>query len=132
MVGFIKDMKVFNGSTTSVCPSGYEDAVNFEWLGTSFGCYCSFSGNLAFVLSGYCASGLIQKGCTNIFSQPKLSATYWKNKGKICIQRSTVSFANEKKYDGTNKICGSSQSLIIVPSTEPCPFVNISFSSFSL
>ena len=44
------------------------------------------------------------------------------------MRRSTTSFSSEQKYDGTNQICGSSKSLIIMPSTEPCPFVNVTFS----
>ncbi len=56
----------------------------------------------------------------------------WLKSGRICIKRSSVSFANEAKYDGTNKICGSSQSLVIMPIGDNCPVVNISFSSFTL
>ena len=88
--------------------------------------------NLTFVLSGYCSPGLIQDGCSNMRSQSAFTAYNWVNKGMLCLKRSSVSFSNEQKYDGTNKICGSSQSLVIVPLSEPCPFVNISFSAFSL
>ena len=48
------------------------------------------------------------------------------------MKRSVVSFGNEKRFDNTNKICGSSQSLVVVPMSEPCPLVNISMNMFSL
>ena len=67
-VGFITDMKVVNGNTTS-CPSGYENAINYNWPGSSFGCYCAPSVNLSFVLEGYCSPGLIQDGCLNLKNQ---------------------------------------------------------------
>ena len=52
----------------------------------------------------------------------------------ICLRRSSVSFANENSYDstGSNKICGSSSSLVIIPTSEPCPYVNVSYSNFEL
>ena len=60
ILGFIKDMKIFNGSTTSSCPSGYEHAVNFEWSGSSIGCFCDMTGGESdVVLSGYCTPSLI-------------------------------------------------------------------------
>ena len=57
----------------------------------------------------------------------------WANKSRLCIQRSSVSFANEQKYDNsTNELCGGSQSLVVVPSGSACPLVNISFTMFTL
>ena len=81
---------------------------------------------------GYCSPGLIQAGCSNMFNKQPIFASNWKNYGLICLQRSSVSFATESKYDGTNTICGSSQALVIMPNGSPCPYVNISFSPFSL
>lgn len=60
------------------------------------------------------------------------TAHFWKNASNICVQRSSVSFLTEQKYNGQNKICGSSSSLIIVPNNEACPIVNISFTAFAL
>lgn len=122
---------VVNGSV-SVCPLGYETAVNFSWPGTSFGCYCSPSANLSFVLEGSCSPGLIQAGCQNLFAAGNFTVHNWANSGLICLKRSTVSFANEQRYNGANKICGSSQSLVIVGANDPCPFVNVSFTAFAL
>jgi hypothetical protein len=84
------------------------------------------------VLSGYCSPGLIQQSCSNMRTQTAFASHNWLNAGRLCLKRSSVSFANEQKYDGSNQICGSSQSLVIVPAGEPCPYVNISFSAFAL
>ena len=84
------------------------------------------------MLEAYCSPSLIQANCTNIPSQDERTAHYWSNNANICVKRSTVSFANEMKFDNTNKICGSSQSLVVVPTSEPCPLVNISMNTFSL
>lgn len=129
--GFITEMKVVNGSISS-CPAGFEDAVNFEWTGTTFGCLCELSANLSFALSGFCSPGLIQQSCSNMAQKPSIFAHNWLKEGRICIKRSSVSFATEAKYDGSNIICGSSQSLVIMPTGENCPLVNISFTAFSL
>lgn len=67
-----------------------------------------------------------------MLSIPARNANWWKNGSLLCVKRSTVSFYNEQKYDGTNQICGSSQSLVIVPMGQPCPLVNISFTAFTL
>lgn len=64
--------------------------------------------------------------------QSAMNASMWKNNSNICILRSPVSFFTEGKYDGTNKLCGSSQSVIVLPTSEPCPFVNISYANFTL
>ena len=65
-------------------------------------------------------------------NQASRKASNWNNYGLICIKRSTVSFLTEQRYSGSNKKCGSSQSLVIMPTLEPCPYVNISFSNFTL
>ena len=128
-LGFITDLKVINGSS---CPAGYETAINYEWAGSSFGCYCNINANLTFVLVGYCGAGLIQSGCSNIADVDSVMAHNWANSSRLCIQRSSVSFANEEKYDGNNHLCGGSQSLVVVPTGSPCPLVNISFTMFTL
>ena len=56
-LGFITDVKVVPETT---CPTGYEYAVNFDWPGTGFGCYCQPNVNSSFVLEGYCTPLLIQ------------------------------------------------------------------------
>ena len=108
------------------CPSNYEHAFQFNWPGTGFGCYCEADKNHTFVLEGYCSPALIQANCTNIASQSAKTAYYWKNNSNICVRRSSVSFATQEQYDGKNKICGSSDSLVIMPSNSPCPIVNLS------
>ena len=105
---------VVNGNTTN-CPSGYESAINYKWPGSSFGCYCNPSANLSFVLEGYCSPGLIQDGCLNLQNQNSFTANNWLNYSRPCIKRSPVSFFNEERYSGSNKLCGSSQSLVVVP-----------------
>lgn len=121
-LGFIIDVQV---TTDRECPNNYEHAFSFNWPGTGFGCYCEADKNNSFVLEGYCSPSLIQSNCTNIGSQAERDAHYWRNGSNICIRRSTVSFANEEKYDGSNKICGSSDSLVIVPTGAACPIVNL-------
>lgn len=81
--------------------------------------------NTSFVLEGLCEPALIQENCTNIVSEDPRSAHYWSNNSNICIRRSSVSFATEKKYDESNKLCGSSSSLVVVDKSEPCPLVNL-------
>ena len=113
-------------TTTADCPAGYEHAFNYEWPGTSFGCYCEVTVNITFVLEGYCTPALIQKNCHNMESNDAVSTHYWKNQSNICVKRSSVSMYTEEKYDeNIHKICGSSQSLVIMPNNEDCPFVNL-------
>jgi hypothetical protein len=127
----VTDLAVVNGNSSD-CPVGYESALNYSWPGSSVGCYCRPSANLSFVLEGYCSPGLIQSGCLNLRSQPAFTVHNWANYSRLCLRRSPVSFHNEQRYDGTNKICGSSQSLVVVPVGEPCPLVNVSFTPFQL
>lgn len=64
-LGFINDVKITNNAS---CPSGYEDAFEYYWPGTSYGCYCPVDANSSFVLEGYCSAKLIQSKCVNIKS----------------------------------------------------------------
>lgn len=114
-IGFVTDIKVVNATASPECPNGYEHAINYVWRGTGFGCLCSSGQNTTFVLEAYCSPALIQANCTNVASQPPSVSNFWSNNSNICIKRSSVSFGNEKKFDSTNKLCGSSQSLVVVP-----------------
>ena len=67
------------------------------------------------MLVGYCTPSLIQQNCRNIEREDSFTTSYWRNASNFCIKRSATSFASEQKYDGSNKICGSSNSLVIVP-----------------
>ena len=49
----------------------------------------------------------------------------WKNSSNICLKRSDVSFKNEERYASGMKLCGNSESLVVVPENDPCPLVNI-------
>ena len=125
-------MRVENASAVTSCPTDYEPALNYTWPGSSFGCFCNTSVNLSFVIEGYCSPGLIQEGCLNINNKDSFTVNNWANTSLICLKRSSVSFANEQRYNGNNKLCGSSQSLVVVPQSESCPYVNISFTQFAL
>ena len=115
-------------TTDSDCPSGYEHAFEYNWPGTSFGCYCEPSENITFVLEGYCTPSLIQLNCRNIESKEEISTHYWENSSNICVQRSEVSMLTEEKYDESkHKICSSSNGLVIMPNGENCPYVNVTF-----
>lgn len=117
---------------TSACPAGYTNAFNFTWPGTSFGCFCQVDVNSSFVIEGYCSPKLIQSSCHNIESKSPIYSSIWKNSSNLCIKRSTTSFNTEEKYNGNNKVCGNSRSLTIMPSSEPCPYVNVTFAIPSL
>ena len=69
----------------------------------------------------------------NLQNRDQFTSNNWLNYSRICVQRSPVSLYNEERYNGaSNKLCGSSQSLVVMPTAASCPFVNISFSLFPL
>lgn len=68
----------------------------------------------------------------NVPSQNSTTASIWRNSSRLCLKRSVVSLYNEPSLGSQTKICGKSNSLVVVPVTEHCPFVNVSFTAFAL
>ena len=100
---FFADIKV--GHT---CPDGYEETGNYEWSGTSRGCWCGFVSKETFdsydlkyrsIISVYCEEAYEDDlGCFNIFETPSFDLNYiGKVEGsptKICAKYSHSTLAN--------------------------------------
>ena len=127
------------------CPSGYEEAYNYEWGGTYAGCDCTSLStsqlstyNTTAVSNGTCSTTLKSAGCTDIKAIPSRNFTFWgiynNKKTTICVKRSTVTYQDSYPMasefgcsDGWTN-CGSTtvrSEVFCVPSGNSCPIVSI-------